>query len=256
MLGEHAWVAPRAADEVDAAADRPRRCRTNGSPPATRPAPRPPPRWCSGPGTWARSAGRTNSSSTTYRPVVTAVNARSSDEDRVRRPVPNWCTPGARSCSAIRSCRRRCSRCAGPGWSRPPSSTSTRPACARPPTGTSNGAWPVPAAADVWDSRIYDRRPAVDRTDAVVTLTLNRPDAMNSLDTGLKEALRETLTELETDSVVPGGGAHRGRASVLQSVRTCASTPRSWPPPRWPTWTPSGCTTTRSRCGWPRCRSR
>ncbi len=39
----------------------------------------------------------------------------------------------------------------------------------------------------------------IDRTDAVVTLTLNRPDAMNSLDVGLKEALRETLTALETD---------------------------------------------------------
>jgi 2-(1,2-epoxy-1,2-dihydrophenyl)acetyl-CoA isomerase len=40
----------------------------------------------------------------------------------------------------------------------------------------------------------------IDRTDAVVTLTLNRPDAMNSLDVGLKEALRDTLAELETDA--------------------------------------------------------
>jgi 2-(1,2-epoxy-1,2-dihydrophenyl)acetyl-CoA isomerase len=39
----------------------------------------------------------------------------------------------------------------------------------------------------------------VDRTDAVVTLTLNRPDAMNSLDVALKEALREALIELEAD---------------------------------------------------------
>ncbi|MGW5666886.1 enoyl-CoA hydratase/isomerase family protein [Micromonospora sp. NPDC003776] len=39
----------------------------------------------------------------------------------------------------------------------------------------------------------------VDRTDAVVTLTLNRPTAMNSLDVPLKEALRDTLAELETD---------------------------------------------------------
>src|SRR3954466_3426629 len=39
----------------------------------------------------------------------------------------------------------------------------------------------------------------VDRTDAVVTLTLNRPDAMNSFDVGLKEALRDTLASLETD---------------------------------------------------------
>ncbi|GAB3797567.1 enoyl-CoA hydratase-related protein [Micromonospora zhanjiangensis] len=39
----------------------------------------------------------------------------------------------------------------------------------------------------------------VDRTDAVVTLTLNRPSAMNSLDVALKEALRDTLAELESD---------------------------------------------------------
>ena len=39
----------------------------------------------------------------------------------------------------------------------------------------------------------------VDRTDAVVTLTLNRPATMNSLDVPLKEALREALTELEGD---------------------------------------------------------
>ncbi|MEU7994165.1 enoyl-CoA hydratase-related protein [Micromonospora sp. NPDC049060] len=39
----------------------------------------------------------------------------------------------------------------------------------------------------------------VDRTDAVVTLTLNRPTAMNALDVALKEALRDTLAELETD---------------------------------------------------------
>ena len=37
----------------------------------------------------------------------------------------------------------------------------------------------------------------VDRTDAVVTLTLNRPDAMNALDVGLKEALRDTLSPLQ-----------------------------------------------------------
>lgn len=39
----------------------------------------------------------------------------------------------------------------------------------------------------------------VDRTDAVVTLTLNRPDAMNALDVELKVALRDTLAALETD---------------------------------------------------------
>jgi 2-(1,2-epoxy-1,2-dihydrophenyl)acetyl-CoA isomerase len=39
----------------------------------------------------------------------------------------------------------------------------------------------------------------VDRTDGVVTLTLNRPEAMNALDVPLKEALRETLASLEGD---------------------------------------------------------
>ncbi|MEU6072984.1 enoyl-CoA hydratase-related protein [Micromonospora sp. NPDC047074] len=39
----------------------------------------------------------------------------------------------------------------------------------------------------------------VDRTDAVVTLTLNRPAALNAFDLGLKEALRDALAELETD---------------------------------------------------------
>lgn len=39
----------------------------------------------------------------------------------------------------------------------------------------------------------------IDRTDAVVTLTLNRPESMNSLNVALKEALRDTLAGLERD---------------------------------------------------------
>lgn len=39
----------------------------------------------------------------------------------------------------------------------------------------------------------------IDRADGVVTLTLNRPDALNALDTALKEALRDTLAGLATD---------------------------------------------------------
>jgi 2-(1,2-epoxy-1,2-dihydrophenyl)acetyl-CoA isomerase len=39
----------------------------------------------------------------------------------------------------------------------------------------------------------------IDRTDAVVTLTLNRPDSLNSLNVALKEALRDTLAELDAD---------------------------------------------------------
>ncbi|MEU8259158.1 enoyl-CoA hydratase-related protein [Micromonospora sp. NPDC048999] len=61
----------------------------------------------------------------------------------------------------------------------------------------------------------------VDRTDAVVTLTLNRPTAMNSLDVALKEALRDTLAELENDPscravVLAGAG---GSFSAGQDLR-------------------------------------
>jgi len=52
----------------------------------------------------------------------------------------------------------------------------------------------------------------VDRSDSVVTLTLNRPAAMNALDVSLKESLRDTLAELEHDRscravVLAGAGA-------------------------------------------------
>jgi 2-(1,2-epoxy-1,2-dihydrophenyl)acetyl-CoA isomerase len=53
----------------------------------------------------------------------------------------------------------------------------------------------------------------VDRSDAVVTLTLNRPEAMNALDVDLKEALRDTLAALETDRscrAIVLAGAGRG----------------------------------------------
>ena len=38
--------------------------------------------------------------------------------------------------------------------------------------------------------------------DAVATVTLNRPDAMNALDTALKERLRDTLREVAEDPAV------------------------------------------------------
>jgi 2-(1,2-epoxy-1,2-dihydrophenyl)acetyl-CoA isomerase len=40
----------------------------------------------------------------------------------------------------------------------------------------------------------------VERTDGIATLTLNRPDSLNSLDVALKEALHETLAELSADA--------------------------------------------------------
>jgi 2-(1,2-epoxy-1,2-dihydrophenyl)acetyl-CoA isomerase len=42
----------------------------------------------------------------------------------------------------------------------------------------------------------------VERTDAVATLTLNRPESLNSLNVALKEALRDALAGLEADRSV------------------------------------------------------
>ena len=78
----------------------------------------------------------------------------------------------------------------------------------------------------------------VDRTDAVVTLTLNRPEAMNALDVDLKVALRDTLAALETDRTCRAivlAGAGRGfcvgqdlreHAEQLESGRTELDTVR------------------------------
>jgi 2-(1,2-epoxy-1,2-dihydrophenyl)acetyl-CoA isomerase len=79
----------------------------------------------------------------------------------------------------------------------------------------------------------------VDRTDAVVTLTLNRPDAMNALDVDLKEALRDTLASLESDRscraiVLAGAGKAfcvgqdlREHAATLQAGATDLDTVRA-----------------------------
>jgi 2-(1,2-epoxy-1,2-dihydrophenyl)acetyl-CoA isomerase len=40
----------------------------------------------------------------------------------------------------------------------------------------------------------------VERVDGIATLTLNRPESLNSLDLALKEALRDALTDLAADS--------------------------------------------------------
>ena len=79
----------------------------------------------------------------------------------------------------------------------------------------------------------------VDREDAVVTLTLNRPAAMNALDVDLKEALRDTLAALETDRscraiVLTGAGRGfcvgqdlREHAEQLESGHTDLDTVRA-----------------------------
>jgi len=78
----------------------------------------------------------------------------------------------------------------------------------------------------------------VDRSGAVVTLTLNRPEAMNALDVDLKEALRDTLASLETDRscraiVLAGAGKAfcvgqdlREHAEQLESGHTDLNTVR------------------------------
>ncbi|WP_018254364.1 enoyl-CoA hydratase-related protein [Salinispora mooreana] len=69
----------------------------------------------------------------------------------------------------------------------------------------------------------------IDRTDAVVTLTLNRPTAMNALDTALKEAFRDALAELEGDRscravVLAGsGGSFSAGQDLREHVRTMES---------------------------------
>jgi 2-(1,2-epoxy-1,2-dihydrophenyl)acetyl-CoA isomerase len=80
----------------------------------------------------------------------------------------------------------------------------------------------------------------IERTDGVATVTLNRPDSLNSLDVALKVALRDTLGSLETDRscravVLTGAGRafcvgqdlrehaetlSKGGGDVLSTVRT------------------------------------
>ena len=65
----------------------------------------------------------------------------------------------------------------------------------------------------------------LDRTDAVVTLTLNRPEAMNALDVDLKEALRDALASCASDKscraiVLAGAG---GAFCVGQDLREHAA---------------------------------
>ncbi|MFC0528262.1 enoyl-CoA hydratase-related protein [Phytohabitans kaempferiae] len=72
----------------------------------------------------------------------------------------------------------------------------------------------------------------LERDGAVATLTLNRPDSLNSLDTALKEALRDALGELEADrscrAVVLAGA---GRAfCVGQDLREHVGTLESGTP--------------------------
>ena len=55
-----------------------------------------------------------------------------------------------------------------------------------------------------------------DLSDGVATVTLNRPDAMNALNTELKTALRDTLLAAADDAGGTRGAAHRQRPRVLR----------------------------------------
>ena len=121
--------------------------------------------------------------------------------------------------------------------SRPPTRPATRvsPPMTRPPTSPSG----TPSS------------------DGVATITLNRPDAMNSLDVATKVALRDAVQEAAGDDGGPLRGAHRHRPGVLRRAgpqgarhdpaRTARRTRCS---------APCRSTTTRSSRRWRRCRSR
>ena len=64
----------------------------------------------------------------------------------------------------------------------------------------------------------------IERADGVATLTLNRPESMNSLSVELKEALLDAVREVAADPSGAGGRAHRCRPRDSASARTCAST--------------------------------
>ena len=96
----------------------------------------------------------------------------------------------------------------------------------------------------------------VDRTDGVVTLTLNRPESLNSLDVALKVALRDAVESLAADPacravVLTGAGrafcVGQDLKEHVESLARRAGGCR---------WTPWWSTSTRWSGDWPRCPSR
>jgi len=113
-LGDHAWVAPRAAEEVDAVLleagvgyERFSAAHAAGSPGATEVVGK------------AWDLPTLASSYETFVADHAAGGERGQTPGaatrRRTRPASGSCMPGARSCSATPSCRRRCCRRAGPG---------------------------------------------------------------------------------------------------------------------------------------------
>ena len=133
---------------------------------------------------------------------------------RRSRPASTSCTSGASSCSPTPGSRPSCCRRTGPATPRPPASPRRRAGSSRAPTGS----WPAASTAarpgdpahcrhDRCPARGTARGPAapaapvvqLDLSDGVATITLNRPEAMNSLDVATKELLLETVRAVADD---------------------------------------------------------
>ena len=120
------------------------------------------------------------------------------------------------------------------------SSTGTPPGCARPPTGTSTAAW-TPSRDGRADPAVTAVEPShrrqeacmtdpllVDRTDGVVTLTLNRPDSLNSLDVDAQGGAARHARRRWRPTGPAGRSCWPAPAGPSASGRTCASTSRRW----------------------------
>ena len=135
------WVAPRAADEVDsllkeAGISFERFTATHASK-----GPRAPQHWFAEPGTLMRLAEAYGDFVTIQGPAMSVI-ARHTTDETACAAGSGWCMRGARSCSATRSCPRRCSRplagCRGSRLPRPPRGATA----ARQPTASWSPAFP------------------------------------------------------------------------------------------------------------------
>ena len=108
------------------------------------------------------------------RPLLAASPRAAATRTRTR-PGSGWCTPGVLSSSGTPTAPALLPG-AWPGTPRRRSSTGTRPACGRPPTGTSSSCLDAAAGRPTEGTLTVTEPLLVDRTDGVVTLTLNRAD--------------------------------------------------------------------------------
>src|SRR5690349_6570371 len=119
---------------------------------------------------------------------------------RTRPPSPRgstWSTSGGSSSSPTRDCRTRCCPRTGPGARRPRCSRPRPPGSSPAPTASSR-----PASAPDRLRSMSDSPVLLDVTDGVGTITLNRPEAYNSLNVATKELLRDTVQQVADDPAV------------------------------------------------------